>query len=247
MPDNQMQSAAGNPKQKLTVIIAVIIFLVIGWQVMGLFGGPKTPPVQPLKAPAPGQRMTQQSAAGGPGSANAAMTAAAVASTDNQVPQPAPVQTNSELIKLQQETEAKYITAVNELQMLKLQQEIAEVNQALAASKLSTMVTEKSISDLLVTKPVAPPPEDFGATAAPTKGAPQAPSAVDSATSYLLLSVSQQGESWSAVIGNYAKRYSVSVGDTLPPDGSVVSSIDKSSVTLEKDGKRKKLNLSNSL
>ena len=242
-PDNQMQDA-GNPKQKLIVVIAIIIFLVIGWQLIGLFGGgSKAPTSEPIvaktSAPAGSSRMPQQ-----PGSVNSAAPAA----EENPVPQPVPLQTNAELAKLQQETEAKYIAAVNELQMLKLQREIAEVNQALAASKLSTMTTEKSISDLLVTKSVMQAPEEtFNSNPVSPKNMPQRqPASAEGTPSYVLLSVSQQGVSWSAVIGNGAKRYSVSVGDILPADASVVLSINENSVVIEKDGKKKKLNLSNS-
>src|SRR5438105_8732767 len=59
-----------------------------------------------------------------------------------------------ELLKLQQETQAKYIAALNELQMLKIQREIAETNQAIVKAKLETVTDQKNIINLL--SPAAP-------------------------------------------------------------------------------------------
>ncbi len=57
------------------------------------------------------------------------------------------------------------------------------------------------------------------------------------------MSVSMQLQHWTAVVGYNGKLYTVGVGDVLPPDGSVVSSINKSAVTLKKEGKEERLTI----
>ena len=220
-------------RQKITGGLFVVIVIFLIWQVMGLFGGGGE------TAPAVAQAITPMG--------NAAPT-----------PTPVPKQTTTlspremELLKLQQETEAKYIAALNELQMLKIEREIAENNKAIMAAKLDAITAQKNIVTLL--SPPAPQvlpgayAQGLGGGAAsggaPTTGPGGQPIAAEAKEAdYTVVSVSQLQRRWSAVLGYQSNLYNVSIGDVLPPDGSTVVSINQSGVVLQKDGAKRKVSL----
>lgn len=251
MRANKKEGSSGKApaKQKVMAAILILVLAVIGWQIVGLFtgGGSSQPAITPAK--------NQPSASND----DAAAPSAAATTAQNNVPQPASLPKQSqpspremELMRLQAETQAKYIAAVNELQMLKIQRQLAETNQAIATAKLATVTAEKNIVDMLA--PPAPPP-------APVKpGNPVGPSAandssalgqIDAAASrqpalvpYTVISVSQANRKWSAVIGYQDQLYHVQSGDILPADNSVVMSIDNGGVWLSnKEGIKRRLSL----
>src|SRR5207244_1542591 len=84
-----------------------------------------------------------------------AMEAAAMnAKVAEETPKPtvipnseATTQRESTLNRLQEETQTKYVTAINELQMIKINKDIAEANQAIATAKLSVVQSQKKIVD----------------------------------------------------------------------------------------------------
>ena len=249
-------------KQKVIAVVLVIMVFFIVWQVISLFGkGGKPIPPPPMTMTkqnvAHPMQMTAPSSAGNvPGGA---MISAAPSPPVQVEPRPVPTQEESELLKLQQQTQAKYIAALNELQMLKIQREIAETNQAITSAKLATVTSEKGITDLL-TGPAAPPQPavNFGsyasqlASPAPTAEGGEAAAAVPpppplviqrpvEETPYVVISVSMQLGTWRAVIGYQGKLFSVTVGDTLPIDGAKVVSISRRGVQLKKDGKTRRI------
>lgn len=152
---------------------------------------------------------------------------------------------------LQQATQAKYLEALNELQMLKVQKDIAETNKAIVTANLDTVTAQKSMVDLLQpAKPEATPATysqnlvnptgaNAGVTPAATPGTP-----VQASDSYTAISVSHLQGRWNAVMGYQGKLMNVFIGDTLPADGSQVINIDKTGVTLKlKDGTTKKISM----
>ena len=237
-------------RQKVTAGIFALVILFLLWQVIGLFrgGSSPTPAARPGIAPA-GTAMS----AGAPGG---------VGPQQPLPPQPAQLRPKeaqmspreAELMKLQQETEAKYIEALNELQMLRITRDIAETNKAIAAAKLETVTAEKNIVDLL-TKPAMPQlpagaygpglvsPVPSGSVIPQVPQIPVAQQPPTPAISYVVISVSRLQNRWNAVLGSQGKLYNVSVGDVLPPDGSKVMSIDRTGVVIQKDGARKKLSM----
>lgn len=242
--DKQMLSGM-TMRQKLTAGALVLILIVIIWQVVGLFGGGSSVPSTP--APVDNRSM-------------------AAASPQAMAPQPAQLvklqaptsEREAELVKLQQETQAKYLAALNELQMLKVTRDIAEANQAITAAQLATVTAQKNIVNLLAPQqPVMPSdyakglvnPVSSGnvvTSASSTSGQTTAPvvqTTSQQEVNYSVISVSQLQYRWSAVLGYQGSLYNVSVGDVLPADGSVVKSIDKTGVVLERDGTRKKVSL----
>lgn len=232
-------------RQKVTGGILVVVVLIVLWQIIGLFGGGSgTPSVPPTTASTPG---------------TPTVPAPQTTPKPAQLPKQEGVsQRELELMKLQQETQAKYIEALNELQMLRVTREIAETNQAISTAKLNSITAQKKIVDLLVepTPQVGPvdyarglvAPVSSGATvtARPTgtttTTATSAP-VMQPEVNYTAISVSQLQNKWNAVLGYQGALYNVMVGDVLPPDGSKVVSIDKTGVILEKDGAKKKISL----
>lgn len=232
--DRAKLAGGGSPRQKIIGGVVIVVFAFLGWQIYGMFGG------------------------GGSGSPAPATTGAAMVPTTPS-PQPAtliqpsaaPVtEREAALMKLQEETQAKYLAAVNELQMLKVEKEIAETNKAIVTAKLDTVTAQKNMVDILQ----PPKPEttvaDYaqglangGTVAAATPNATPA-QAAPASDSYTVISVSHLDGRWNAVIGYQGKLMNVFEGDVLPADGSTVVSINKGGVTLKlKDGSTKKVSL----
>lgn len=287
-------------RQKIIAGALVIVLLFILWQIVGLFGGGgggTPPPITPIK---PNQMTATSPTTGSPTGTQPITTPGAPTPTTptpmptptantpapEVVEQPQPTQLSTgtvsldnQIIKLQKESEQKFIDQLNQLQMLRVQRDIAETNQAIAAARLATVTAEKNVSDLL-TKPSQPttpisalqqpppplPPVPEGAYAkalggATTQGIPGAPTVTAPPTpppppapvpntvvvipevKYVVISVSMQLGKWSAILGYEGKLFSVSVGDVLPPDNSVVASINKNGVVLVNKGKRRKLSM----
>lgn len=251
-------------KKKATIALVALVVIVIAWQIKGLMSSDV--PASAAATPAPAAMPQGKTVANG---APVAGTPGAAAAPVDTAPKQVPVQANMELLKLQKETEAKYIAALNELQMLKLQRDIAEVNQAIAKAKLDTMGTEKNITDLLTVKPPPPPTQlpdseyakmiaegtDSTSLKPPGQsagGAPKSPNeevttVAPGTAVYTVLSVSKQNSKWSAVLGSNGKLFNVNVGDTISLDGTIVSSISRDGVILEQKGVKKTVSISTAL
>ena len=231
-------------KKKITYGLMAVVLAFFGWQAFEMFGGrgddmsqgpiiqknPDTPEVGSLMPP-------QQKA------------------TDQK-----PItEREAQLIKLQQETQAKYIAAVNELQMLKIEKDIAETSRDVSKAKLEGITAQKGIVDLLTPEKVAVatpatyaqgllrdsarPPSTVTDTTDTTKSdAVVSPQSISS-DSYTVVSISKLRGQWIAVLGYAGTLYKVSRGDVLPNDGSVVTSIDRNGIKLEKDGKTIKVSM----
>lgn len=228
-------------RQKAIAGGIILIILIIAWQIIGLFRTKTTPSKTPLTV----TKTTTQHSGPHPQAEQVAQQPSMSA------------QQQAALLKLQQDTQAKYVEALNELQMLRLTQQIAETNKDIAAARLATVTAEKGVVDLL-TKPTPPEetPASFssslvapGGIHPPTVNAPGTmPGTVTVTTqttepAYIVISVSELMHRWSAVLGYQGKLYGVLVGDVLPPDQSTVVSIDRYGVVLEKDGVRRKVSL----
>lgn len=238
---------AAKKRQPIVIGILAVIVVFILYEAYGMFGGgggsaPATPPATTSAAITPTPAMP----AGGQMPPQMQQQAAA----QNQPAQPPLTPREIELMRQQEELEARYIAAVNELQMLKVQKDIAEANKAIASAKLDTVTAQKNTLNAL--SPQAPTtPEGYAQALA--GGQPLPAAAVQTAgasaaaaqqPTYTVISITNLQYRWSAVLGYQGKLYSVSVGDVLPADNSKVTAIDKSSVTLiNKDGKETKISL----
>lgn len=216
---------ASNPRKKAAAGIIILIVILFVWQISSMFG----------KA-----THSRTDAVGGAGVASAqTKSGSPPPPKTTAVPQTTPItDRESALMTLQQETQVKYLEALNELQLLKVAKDIAVTNKDISAAKLDRVSAEKKIVDLLGLAS-APPPA--ATTVTTTQAQTVAPIGQD--VTYNVVSVSQLQYRWGAVLSYRGALYNVHVGDILPPDGSMVVAIGKDSVTLQKDGVRKKVSL----
>lgn len=236
-------------RQKAITGVLILVIIAVLWEVASLFKGGKsgaatatTTKMGSMASNVPGASPGVPGAPPRPGGVPPAPQP-----TELLPKEAMPTAREAELMKLQQETEARYISALNDLQMLKVSKDIAETNQSIMAAKLATVTAEKNIVDLL-NKPATPPalpPGTFPQAPVPPPAPAQAavPPPHPVVSEYTVVSVSEQHYRWSAVLGLQGKLYNVSVGDVLPEDGSKVHSINRGGVTLEKDGVRKRVSL----
>jgi hypothetical protein len=225
-------------RQKMIGIIFAVVILIILWEVIGMFTGRKSTPTQPVTT-----RQATAMNAGVPGGLPA----------QPMTPRPAPLPKQQTALspqeialqQIQQESEKNYVTALNQLQMLRVQKDIAETNKAIMAAKLDTVTSEKKVVDLLAPPAPHPTPATYaqGLVNPAQVGGPPIISPSQTEANYTVISVSQLQHKWAAVIGYQGNLYSVSVGDVLPVDRSIVLHIDKSGVILEKNGVKKKFSL----
>jgi type IV pilus biogenesis protein PilP len=256
------EGLAGMPtKQKVMAGVVGVIMIVIIWQVFQMFGGgasappENTPQTANMTAAQPGN-MAAGAPGGAPGAAAPAAAPVQPAVKDSNVP-------SSEFLEAQKETQAKYVSALNDLQMMRLEKEKSDIDQSIAASKqaiatanLAKLKAETEMRDI-ITKPVVNMPAsgyagqlEGGAQAGSIPGAPptQISQAVVAEPQYVVISVSMQFNKWTAVLGSQGKLFNVSVGDVLPDDGSMVMQISKNGVVLKtKNGGRKKVSLVSSI
>jgi len=255
-------------KQKITILIFIVVLLIIIWQVMGLMGGSSTPApaaITPSSAPvmsatAPGSTGPAAAKAGSPTATKPSDMQMLQSATHDSAPN-APTEASlpkDEFSSEQDKAEKTYLKQISDLENLKIERQIEEQNQAIAAAKLATATAEKSTAELL-TKPTPAAvsetayanqlvnPTRSGTTVGeeiPAQVKSQAPvSEAVPDVAYNVISVSFQFNKWTAVIGAQSKLYNVSVGDILPLDGSVVTSINKNGVVLKKDKKTRKISL----
>jgi cytoskeletal protein RodZ len=250
-------------KQKIMIVATIIVVLIVIWQVAGLFGGNSAPAQH--TPPAPSAMNANAPAVGGATQRANTMPGGqptlAAPSSEATAPRVAPI-AKDQYLQEQERAEKKYLKQLNDLEQLKLERQIEETNQAIATAKLATVTAEKSTAELL-TKPTTVVADANYASqlvrptrtgeslvtegqAEQTSPVPVAPPATPDVT-YTVISVSMQFNKWSAVMGAQGKLYNVSVGDALPPDGSVVVSINKSGVILKKDEVKRKVSLTSAI
>lgn len=249
-------------KQKVTGIAFLVVVVIIIWQVKGLFSS-STPPAPVVKPATTMNTATPGSPAptGMPGAPNMPSPMPPQPLEQARLPEP-PTNLDASVLENQKKAEQKYIEQLNQLQMLKVQRDIAETNQAIATAKLATITAEKNVSDILtkpmvqqfpqgaygpgMVNPVAPGTPIVRSTTTTTTPAPvEAPPPVE--PQFAVVSVSMQQGRWSAVLGYQGKLYNVSIGDVVPVDGSVVVSINRNGVVLSKQGTRKRINIVSSI
>lgn len=231
-PDKAKVLSSMDNRQKAIGGVLILVVLVFLWVMFG--GGfksssPKAPTVN-NQSMAANKTMTPD--AGGMPSGGMAPQNAPQAS--NNVPQIVPMSDReAQLMKLQQETQTKYLEAINELQVLKVTKDIAVANKDISAAVLARVTAEKKIVDMLAPPP---PPESTNKILSPVQG-------LGLEGSYGVVSVAELQYRWGAVLSYKNNLYNVHVGDVLPMDGSTVTAIGKEGVILEKDGVKKKVSM----
>ena len=232
-------------RQKITIGLFAVVLIVLAYMVYGMFRGPATTTTTTTTTSTASRASTTNNTLSNPA------TLSPRPSTIAKAVQQRPLsQREVQLIQLQQASEAKYVDALNELQLLKIEREIAENNKAIASAKLDTVTAQTKIVSLL--KPPAPTPAVYAqGLVGPTSTAPvsppttviKPPPSTSEDVTYTVISVSLIHSRWSAVVGYQGTLYQIHVGDVLPADGSKVISIDKSGIILEKDAARRRVSL----
>lgn len=234
-PDKMQALSSMNTRQKAIAGITVLIVLIIIWQLFGLFSSKSSSQELPNTNPAANVK------AAGPGGVPGGAMPSQITPKPAEVPQTMPMSDREmQLLKLQQDTQAKYLEALNELQILKLNRDIAVTNKDISSANLARVESDKKIVEMLA--PPAPPPVSVAITK-PIGSVSGQEAGTDANPAYTVVSVSQIQYRWSAVLSYKGSLFNVHVGDVLPADGSTVSAINKDSVTLEKEGVKRKLSL----
>ena len=228
-------------KKKVTYAVIAIIVAFLAWQMLGMFSGegevaqgtvmktnPEVPKVTTLLSQQPAQKQTPM--------------------TEREI----------QLTQLQQETQTKYLAALNDLQMLKVEKEIAETNRDVSKARLEGITAQKGIVDLLTpakqevtAATYAQGLEQSGSavatttttTTTPTTSSDSSQVKISAGDSFRVISISRTRGQWMAVLGYSGSLYNVKNGDVLPGDGSVVISIQRDGVQLEKNGVRRMVSL----
>lgn len=238
MPDSQNQFDALPLRQKITAILFFIIGAFVIYEVIGMFRGKSSsskPPAITKATVAPSA--TAPARATNPPATTSLPHGSPLTSKPLAEGTPPPPTSH---LEQQEQAQNHYINTLNELQLLKLQREMAETSQAIMAAKLATVTAEKNISELLSPEGI----NNQKSLPTPTSPAPTPPVGFnDNNNYYAVLSVSMELEQWHAVLSHKNRLYTVSVGDVLPPDGSVVAAIDQKGVTLQQGGAEQKIPL----
>ena len=201
MADN-INTGGMQTKQKIMIAAIVVIFLIIAWQLKGmLFSGGQATSAAPTPA-------TNVAAGAGPANSapNAAGGGGAPSVKEVAVPARDVAMTEGEkrLLALQMQTEAKYIAAMNELQLLRVQSEIAKNSKDIAQNRLDAVTAQKQTLQLLSAPQVSSSAYAQGLAGGAAPQQQSAPAAVPSPpqTNYVVVSVSQIQHRWTAVLGN---------------------------------------------
>ena len=226
-----------NPRKKATAGVILLVVFILVWQISSLFGKASSPP----KA----------------GGASVAVAQTANSATTTPPPPPPPpkpaevpqtvpmTEREIALMTLQQETQTKYLEALNELQMLKVTRDIAFTNRDITNAILGKVESQKKIVEMLApTAPLPPPPSASTSTSTQTSSTQTTTTGgLSQEVTYTVVSISQIQYRWGAVLSYNGRLYNVHVGDILPSDGSMVVAIAKESVTLQSNGVQKKISL----
>lgn len=238
-------------KAMIKIGAAVAVGAVVIWLGVGMLGGsdqssqvaakPQTRPNPEI----PKQAQIIQTPAASP----AAPAAPAATISVSKAPM---TQAEIDLMQMQQATQTKYIAALEQLQMLLVQKDIAAANKDIAnadrdvlKAKRESILNQKSILDMLAPPKTASVDGGGGKNASNNNnnGGGLGGTAL-SQNDFTVVSVSNTRGKWYAVLSTTdGKLYSVSIGDTLASDGSTVKAIDRSGVTLDKSGISRKINM----
>jgi len=202
--------------QKIKLIIVIVLVIVVLYMLRGMFssnGSSYTP------------------AANNQGATPTQIQLHADVTPKRAIPKPAMV------VDDLNDKQTAYLKAVNELQMLQLKQQIAQTKQQIAQAELQAAESNKKLQAI-----TAPPPPTPAFTAIEQEQ--QAPTAVTPTTAddYQLQYIANQGGKWQVIISDNSKLINATLGTTLP-DGSQITNISGTSVTLSLNGQQKILTI----
>lgn len=224
-------------KKIIMLLVILGMFGLVAWQGMEMFGGGGEAPEQAKAKVIPNPDIPKPATM----SQAKAEKAKAAPMTEREI----------QLMQEQQRMQEKYMATLSNLQQLTADLAIAEANKLIMKARQETIESQKKIVTILTppepTKNYSESLSSPGgtATASSTTGAAttgtQAAQSSPGFGNVTVVSVTNIRGKWNAVVGANGKLYNLSIGDTLPTDGSVVTSISKSGITLTKDDKEVKV------
>lgn len=242
-------------KQKIMIPVAAALVVFILWQVMAMFGGGDDFADQPADTAAfnpgpggPGGTFAEgqfPGQAGGPGVVNMQE----VVTTDVQEIQAQPP-TQEELAELENAKQMRrvYLTLLQQYQIATVQRMLAETRAAIAENdaKLSKQKLEKARSDAQANQlegGAATFNESTGEVVMTTAGGETTEvDVVGPSDKFKLSYIGKRDGRWSAIIMLDSTHYDVGVGSKLPDDSEVMT-INRDSVLLAKNMKRRLISL----
>lgn len=252
-------------KQKAMLVLALVIFVIVLYQLINMFGSSGEPVTnfadnKPSRAATvpnikpeikPSSRPTVQGAPKPASPSNSFPDAkesapmgkgdATKAGSDSkedkpQDPQPANIDVSHfETTKLN----SSYLQMLNEIQELKFKQQLYNAQQALFSSEMATLKTKQDLESLK-NAANAPPEETDSKQHSSKKRGVDAHNPGNSATNsedqvYVVKSVTMERDQWHAVLSYGKQDFDVTVGDILSPDNAEVVAIDQKGVSLQVD------------
>lgn len=205
--------------QKIKLLIVVILIIIILYMLSGFFSGGSSSNY----TPAPNNNSVSQI----PVQRQPAIT----------VEQKQTIATSGVTVTDLTAKQMAYLKAVNELQMLQLQQQIAQSKQQIAQAELQTAQADKQRES--ITTP--PPPPIFNNINPQQQSAVVIPN-TPNAYQYQLEYIANEGGKWQVIISNNGTLINATLG-TMLPDGSKITDISGTSVTLISNGHAKILTI----
>lgn len=139
------------------------------------------------------------------------------------------------------EKQMAYLKAVNDLQMLQLQQQIAQTKQQIAQAELQAAQSNKQLQAI-----IAPPPSPLFQNTEQNQP-PQAmqTTIVPPPSDYKLEYLANEGGKWQVILSSNGALINGTMGTVLP-DGSTITNISGNSVTLTLDNRTRVLMITQS-
>ncbi len=242
-------------KQKITLVITIILFIVVLYYGYDTFfgGSDYSSPVAPVKQKQVAVKTSttkQPSSVSDNSSTNTAPTTKISLEqqpgenkpANTSVTKVAPAEITPEekaMIAENQQLQKQYLYLVNKYQMAQLQEKLESTNASIAASKLkavSTMVKTQEISKELKRQQAAPI----------QAASPSEASKAEQISNVSVAYVGKRRGKWIAMLKLDDAYFEVRIGTHLP-DGAVIDLINEQGVVLDKKGDKKYMKVPRSL
>ncbi len=211
--------------KKIKLIIVIVVLVIIIYMLTGLFSGGGS------------NNSTPATTSNTPANSKAPLAQSQQAVT---VVQKQTIEKSNTITNNLNEKQRAYLATVNELQMLQLKQQIAQTKQQIAQAELQAAQSKKQLQDL--TTPAPPPPSPIFANQPQNPGMQPILTPIQSTPNYQLAYIANEGGKWQVIISNNGGLINATMGSILP-DGSVITNISGTSVTLSLNDQTKVLTI----
>ena len=205
--------------QKIKLIIVIAVVIIILYMLSGLFSGNSS------------SGYTPPTATNNKGSPTVQPQLVANVVQKQSIAKP------DILLNNLNEKQMAYLKAVNDLQMLQLQQQIAQTKQQIAQAELQAAQSNKQLQLI-----VSPPPPPLFSNPDQSQSVQPPPVAVVPTITYQLEYLANEGGKWQVILSANGSLINATMGTVLP-DGSTITNISGTSVTLTLNNQTKVLTI----